>query len=187
MDDVVGIAYTKDLMHAERNGRGDHADHASSSARPVHAREQAGQPADARDAGREVPPGYGRRRVRRRRPGWSRSRTASRSWSARSSTNTTRKTPEVQRLPDGDYSVDGGMSIDDLNDLLDLGLPDEDWETVARVPVRHARACARGRRVRRPGWLALHRDRGRGSAHTPRRGQPRERPSTPRRWSPTRR
>ena len=39
--------------------------------------------------------------------------------------------PEVQHLPDGDYLVDGGMSIDDLNDLLDLGLPDDDWETVA--------------------------------------------------------
>ena len=38
---------------------------------------------------------------------------------------------QVQRLPDGSYSVDGGMSISDLNDLLDLGLPDDHWETVA--------------------------------------------------------
>ncbi len=38
---------------------------------------------------------------------------------------------QVQRLPDGNYSVDGGMSISDLNDLLDLGLPDDHWETVA--------------------------------------------------------
>jgi CBS domain containing-hemolysin-like protein len=37
---------------------------------------------------------------------------------------------EVQRLADGDYSVDGGMSISDLNDLLGLGLPDDHWETV---------------------------------------------------------
>jgi CBS domain containing-hemolysin-like protein len=37
---------------------------------------------------------------------------------------------EVQRLSDGDYSVDGGMSISDLNELLGLGLPDDDWETV---------------------------------------------------------
>jgi CBS domain containing-hemolysin-like protein len=38
---------------------------------------------------------------------------------------------QVQRLPDGSYSVDGGMSISDLNELLDLELPDDHWETVA--------------------------------------------------------
>ena len=37
---------------------------------------------------------------------------------------------EVLRLDDGDYLVDGGMSIGDLNDLLDLELPDEEWDTV---------------------------------------------------------
>ena len=37
----------------------------------------------------------------------------------------------MQRLADGDYSVDGGMSIHDLNELLDLDLPDDHWETVA--------------------------------------------------------
>ena len=38
---------------------------------------------------------------------------------------------EVQRLPNGDYLVDGGISIHDLNELLDLDLPDEDWDTLA--------------------------------------------------------
>jgi CBS domain containing-hemolysin-like protein len=38
---------------------------------------------------------------------------------------------EVRRLPDGAYLVDGGMSVSDLNDLLDLRIPDEDWDTVA--------------------------------------------------------
>jgi CBS domain containing-hemolysin-like protein len=38
---------------------------------------------------------------------------------------------QIQRLPDGSYSVDGGMSISDLNELLDLELPDDHWETVA--------------------------------------------------------
>ncbi len=37
---------------------------------------------------------------------------------------------EVQRLADGDYLVDGAMSIDDLNDLLGTRLPDDDWDTV---------------------------------------------------------
>ena len=33
---------------------------------------------------------------------------------------------EVQRFDDGDYLVDGGMSISDLNDLLGLSIPDDD-------------------------------------------------------------
>ena len=37
---------------------------------------------------------------------------------------------EVQRLADGDYLVDGGMSIGDLNDLLGTSIPDDDWDTV---------------------------------------------------------
>jgi putative hemolysin len=38
---------------------------------------------------------------------------------------------DVQRLANGDYLVDGGMSISDLNELLDLDIPDDDWDTVA--------------------------------------------------------
>ena len=42
-----------------------------------------------------------------------------------------REDMEVVRLPDGSYLVDGGMGISDLNDLLEIALPDEDWDTVA--------------------------------------------------------
>ena len=38
---------------------------------------------------------------------------------------------EVVRLDGGDYVIDGGMSIGDLNELLDIDVPDEDWDTVA--------------------------------------------------------
>jgi CBS domain containing-hemolysin-like protein len=38
---------------------------------------------------------------------------------------------EVQSLADGAYLVDGGMAIDDLNDLLSIRIPDDDWDTVA--------------------------------------------------------
>jgi CBS domain containing-hemolysin-like protein len=38
---------------------------------------------------------------------------------------------EVERLPNGDYLVNGGMAVSELNDLLDLDIPDEDWDTVA--------------------------------------------------------
>jgi putative hemolysin len=37
---------------------------------------------------------------------------------------------EVERLGDGDLRVDGGLSIDELNELLGLELPDSDWDTV---------------------------------------------------------
>lgn len=37
---------------------------------------------------------------------------------------------EVQHLGDGDYLVDGGMAIGDLNDLLSSEIPDDDWDTV---------------------------------------------------------
>jgi putative hemolysin len=60
---------------------------------------------------------------------------------------------EVQRLPDGDLLVDGGMAITDLNELLDLHLPDEEWDTVGgflfgtleHIPVR-------GESIAHDGW-----------------------------------
>jgi CBS domain containing-hemolysin-like protein len=36
----------------------------------------------------------------------------------------------VERMPNGDYLVDGGISIDDLNELLDGDLPNDDWDTL---------------------------------------------------------
>lgn len=60
---------------------------------------------------------------------------------------------EVQRLADGDYSVDGGMSISDLNELLDIEIPDDDWETVAGFlfgTLEHVPDA--GENVTRDGW-----------------------------------
>ena len=37
---------------------------------------------------------------------------------------------EVERLADGELRVDGGLPIDELNELLDEELPDSDWDTV---------------------------------------------------------
>ncbi len=39
--------------------------------------------------------------------------------------------PEMVQVDDGIYRVSGKTSIDDVNDLLDVELPDEDWDTVA--------------------------------------------------------
>ena len=37
---------------------------------------------------------------------------------------------DVVALPDGALRLDGGLAIDELNDLLGLDVPDEDWDTV---------------------------------------------------------
>jgi len=60
---------------------------------------------------------------------------------------------EVNRLANGDYVVDGAMSIGDLNDLLTIELPDEDWDTVAGFlfgTLEHVPEV--GEAVERHGW-----------------------------------
>jgi CBS domain containing-hemolysin-like protein len=42
-----------------------------------------------------------------------------------------REEPQLEPVADGTYRVSGRMSIDDLNDLLDVDLPHEEWDTVA--------------------------------------------------------
>jgi putative hemolysin len=37
---------------------------------------------------------------------------------------------EVEHLDDGEYLVDGGMNIDDLEDLLHVKIPEEGWDTI---------------------------------------------------------
>ncbi len=36
----------------------------------------------------------------------------------------------IKALPDGDYLVEGGVQVEDLNDVLESRLPDEEWDTV---------------------------------------------------------
>jgi putative hemolysin len=36
----------------------------------------------------------------------------------------------IRPLPDGDYLVDGGVQVEELNDVLEADLPDEEWDTV---------------------------------------------------------
>jgi putative hemolysin len=61
---------------------------------------------------------------------------------------------EIRGLDNGEYLVEGSTSIDDLNDRLALSLPDEDWDTVGgfvfstlgHVPIP-------GESVEADGWL----------------------------------
>lgn len=39
--------------------------------------------------------------------------------------------PLFEQLPDGDVLIDGGIPISELNELLDTDLPDDDWDTIA--------------------------------------------------------
>ena len=38
--------------------------------------------------------------------------------------------PEIEQVADDVYRVDGKISIDEINELLDVELPDEEWDTV---------------------------------------------------------
>ncbi len=38
---------------------------------------------------------------------------------------------EIRRLSNGDYLVVGKASVGDVNDLLDIRIPDDDWDTIA--------------------------------------------------------
>ena len=129
-DDVVGLAYTKDLMRAERTGQGDHL--LAEFVRPA----------------RFIPENKPvNRLMREMQADKFHLALVADEYGALAGLITLEdcleelvgeivdehdeEDTEVQPLPDGNYSVDGGMSISDLNDLLDLGLPDDHWETVA--------------------------------------------------------
>ena len=42
-----------------------------------------------------------------------------------------REEPEITELSDGRYRVNGRASIDDINELLDVELPQDEWDTMA--------------------------------------------------------
>ena len=93
-------------MRAERDGHGDDAGRRRSCARPTSCPRPSGSPSCC---GRCRPSSSTWRSSSTSTaapPGWSPSRTSSRSWSARSSTSTTSRTPQVEPLPDGDVRVD---------------------------------------------------------------------------------
>lgn len=151
-EDVVGIAYTKDLMQAERREQGDHG------------------VTEYLRAARFVPENKPVARLMREMQAEKyHMALVADEYGALAGLITLEdcleelvgeivdehdeEETEVQRLADGDYSIDGSMSISDLNELLDIGIPDDDWETVAgflfgtleHIPVA-------GESVSRDGW-----------------------------------
>ncbi|MEY2552745.1 MAG: magnesium and cobalt exporter, family [Ilumatobacteraceae bacterium] len=152
-DDVVGIAYTKDLMQAERNGQGE---------RPVT---EFLRPARFVPEMKPV-----NRLMREMQADKFHLALVADEYGAFSGLITLEDCleelvgeivdehdedeTEVQRLADGDYSVDGSMNIEDLNELLDTRIPDEDWETLAGFlfgTLEHVPEA--GESLIREGWL----------------------------------
>jgi magnesium and cobalt exporter, CNNM family len=129
-DDVVGIAYTKDLMQAERNGQGGHPV-TEFIRKAVFVPENKPVNRLMREMQAEkfhlalVADEYGAL------AGLITLEDCLEELVGEIVDEHDEDETDFQRLADGDYSVDGGMSIEDLNELLDIRIPDEHWETVA--------------------------------------------------------
>jgi len=129
-DDVVGLAYTKDLIKAEREGRGDEA--VTSLVRAVRfvpenkpvARLMREMQADKFHLA-IVADEYGGI------AGLITLEDCLEELVGEIVDEYDTEANEVRQLPGGDYLVDGGMSVSDLNEMLDVDLPDEDFDTVA--------------------------------------------------------
>ena len=65
-----------------------------------------------------------------------------------------REEPEFEQVAERVYRVSGKTSIDDVNELLEVNLPDEEWDTVAglvldilgRIPNEGEEAASTGSR-----------------------------------------
>jgi len=127
--DIVGLAYTKDLIREEREGRGETP--ALDLARPVHFIPE-NKPVS--------------RLMREMQAGKFHLAIVADEYGGVAGLVTLEdcleelvgeivdeydvESDDVQRQPDGDYIVDGGTPIDEVSELLGLQLPDEEWDTV---------------------------------------------------------
>jgi CBS domain containing-hemolysin-like protein len=128
-EDIVGLSYTKDLIRAEREGRGDEP--VLDLARPVHFIPE-NKPVS--------------RLMREMQKGKFHLAIVADEYGGIAGLVTLEDCLEelvgeivdeydveadtVQRLPNGDYLVDGGTPVEELSELLDLRLPNQDWDTV---------------------------------------------------------
>jgi CBS domain containing-hemolysin-like protein len=128
-DDAVGLVYTKDLMRAEREGRGD--DLATSVGRPVVIipenkpvarlmREMQAQKFHLAIVADE----YGNI------VGLVTLEDCLEELVGEIVDEFDEETAEVVELPDGTYRVAGRANVSDLNERLGVDLPDEEWDTV---------------------------------------------------------
>lgn len=129
VDDVVGIAYTKDLVRAEREGRG--AGDVRAESRPAKflpetkplARLMREMQAEKFHLAILVDE-YGGT------AGLVTLEDCLEELVGDIVDEYDREVPEVEQLPDGVLRVEGGLAIDELEELLGVDLPDDDWDTV---------------------------------------------------------
>ncbi len=129
-DDVVGIAYTKDLIRAERAGDGSNSvQELVRQVRFVPEHKPVGQLMREMQAGKFhlalVADEYGAI------SGLVTLEDCLEELVGEIVDEYDTELPNVVQLPTGEYLVGGGMSVSDLNDLLDTRIPDDDWDTVA--------------------------------------------------------
>ena len=127
--DIVGLAYTKDLMRSEREGRGDEP--VLDLARPV----------------RFIPENKPvRQLMREMQAGKFHLAIVANEYGGVAGLVTLEDCLEelvgeivdeydveetaIQRQPNGDYLVAGGTQVGEISELLDLALPDDDWDSV---------------------------------------------------------
>jgi putative hemolysin len=129
VDDVLGIAYAKDLMRAEREGRGF---------QPV-----AGLARQARFVPETKPVARLMREMQAEKfhmallvdeyggiSGLVTLEDCLEELVGEIVDEYDEEDEDVEHLPTGELKVDGGLSIDELNELLGVAIPDEDWDTV---------------------------------------------------------
>jgi CBS domain containing-hemolysin-like protein len=129
VDDVVGIAYTKDLVRVERAGQG--ADAVAGLARPARFVPETKPVAHLMremQAGKDhmvvVVDEYGGI------VGLATLEDCIEELVGDIVDEYDVEDPEIERLPDGQFRLDGSLPIDELNDLLAVEVPDDDWDTV---------------------------------------------------------
>ena len=107
-----------------------------------------------------------RRRVRRAPPGWSPSRTSSRSSSARSSTSTTSRSRSIERLPDGELPGHGADARRrGQRAARTPSCPNGDWDTVGGLVLHLLGHVPAEGEIVEVGRVAARRRAGAGPAH----------------------
>ena len=128
-DDVIGVAYTKDLMRLERDGQGNEPVH--EVARPAHVvpenkpvarlmREMQAQKYHLAFVADEYGTIVGLITLE----------DCLEELVGDIVDEHDDEKDEVERLTNGDYLINGAMSVSELNQLLALNLPDDHWETI---------------------------------------------------------
>jgi CBS domain containing-hemolysin-like protein len=129
IDDVVGIAYAKDMMRAEREGRAEQpVKTVMREAQFVPETKRIAEVMREMQAGRHhmaiVVDEYGGT------AGLVTLEDVLEELVGEISDEYDVLRPRVERLDDGRVSVDAGLSIDEVNELTGLELPEGDWDTV---------------------------------------------------------